>query len=210
VLASIVAVLVSGALAIVAYEKGWRRLEVVLKPLTTLLLLVVVGWPGSAFARFVVAGLLLSTVGDIALLGQNNREFLIGLAAFLLAHVAYVIAFVGVAVWSAPVAVVAILAALSTTMVLRAIWKGAAGLHLPTVAYGAVISAMVVSAAATVGGRLVWGSAAAVGAVLFYTSDTCLALHRFRRPIPHVAIATMGIYWLGQIGISLAARFGMR
>jgi hypothetical protein len=35
-------------------------------------------------------------------------------------------------------------------------------------------------------------------------------LHRFRRPIPHVAIATMGIYWLGQIGISLAARFGVR
>jgi uncharacterized membrane protein YhhN len=121
-----------------------------------------------------------------------------------------VIAFLGVAVWSLPVALVAIAAAGSTSLILRAIWPGAAGLHGPTIAYGVVISAMVVSAAATVGGPLAWAPAAAVGAMLFYVSDTSLAVHRFRRPIPHVAFATMGLYWLGQIGIALAARFGVR
>ena len=206
----IVAYAVSGVLAIVCAERGWKRPEVVLKPLTTLLLLGLVGVPETRFAWLVSLGIVLSVVGDVALLGEGNRAFLIGLAAFLLAHVAYVIAFIGVAAFSPVVALVALVVVASTTIMLRTIWKGAAGLHGPTIAYGAVISAMVVSASATVGGPLRWGGAAAVGAVLFYASDASLALNRFRRPFPHHAIATMGIYWLGQIGIALAARYGLR
>ena len=206
----IVAYAVSGVLAIVCAERGWKRPEVVLKPLTTLLLLGLVGVPETRFAWLVGAGIVLSVIGDVALLGEGNRAFLVGLAAFLLAHVAYVIAFIGVAAFSPVVALVALVVVASTTIMLRTIWKGAAGLHGPTIAYGAVISAMVVSASATVGGPLRWGGAAAVGAVLFYASDASLALNRFRRPFPHHAIATMGIYWLGQIGIALAARYGLR
>ena len=41
---------------------------------------------------------------------------------------------------------------------------------------------------------------------LFYASDSSLALNRFRRPIPHAPFLTLGLYWLGQIGIALAAR----
>jgi uncharacterized membrane protein YhhN len=44
-----------------------------------------------------------------------------------------------------------------------------------------------------------------VGAVLFYISDSTLALNRFRRPIPHIAFFAIGIYWLGQLGIAIAA-----
>ena len=52
------------------------RLEVVFKPLTTLLLLGVVGWPETTFARLVAAGIVLSVVGDVALLwpGQRRRS----------------------------------------------------------------------------------------------------------------------------------------
>ena len=46
---------------------------------------------------------------------------------------------------------------------------------------------------------------AAVGAVLFYISDASLALNRFRQPIPHSALLAMGVYWLGQLGIAIAA-----
>jgi hypothetical protein len=42
--------------------------------------------------------------------------------------------------------------------------------------------------------------------VLFYISDATLAWNKFRRPVPHASIVTMGVYWLGQIGIALAAR----
>ena len=60
------------------------------------------------FARWVTAGIALSVVGDIALLADSNRAFMVGLVAFLLAHVAYVIAFLGVAAWSPHVAIVAV------------------------------------------------------------------------------------------------------
>ena len=97
----------------------------VFKPLTTLLLFAVVGCPETTFARWIAAGIVLSVVGDVALLWDSNRAFIVGLAAFLLAHIAYVIAFLGVAVWSPHVAVVAVIVLAATLLLLRAIWKGA-------------------------------------------------------------------------------------
>ena len=58
----------------------------------------------TTFAGWIAVGIVLSAVGDVALLWDSNRAFIVGLAAFLLAHVAYVIAFLGVAVWSPHVA----------------------------------------------------------------------------------------------------------
>jgi alkenylglycerophosphocholine hydrolase len=195
----------TSTLALVGAEKKIAWLHIVFKPLTTLLLLAVVGTPETTFARWIVAGILLSAVGDVALLWDSNRAFIVGLAAFLLAHIAYVIAFLGVAVWSPHVAVVAVFVTASSLLLLRATWKGAAGMHAATIAYAVVISAMVVSAWATVGGPIAMAPAAAVGAVLFYISDSSLALNRFRRPIPHIAMLAIGVYWLGQLGIAIAA-----
>jgi uncharacterized membrane protein YhhN len=206
----VVAVVVAGALAVLAAERRIKWLHVAAKPLATILLLAVVGRPATPFASWVDAGIALSIVGDVALIWSGQRAFLLGLAAFLLAHLAYVMAFAGVAVWSPHVAVVALVALAVTALVLRAIWPGAAGMHPPTVAYGLVISAMVIAASATVGGRFAAGPLAAGGAVLFYTSDASLALNRFRRPIPHIAFWTLGVYWIGQLGIALAARGGWR
>jgi uncharacterized membrane protein YhhN len=203
---AIIAVLVSGALAIVGAERNIKPLLAVFKPLTTLLLLTVVGWPTTAFARWVAIGIVLSVVGDTALLWSSNRAFIVGLAAFLLAHISYVVAFAGVAVWSPHVAVVAVVMAIVTTLLLRAIWPGAAGLHVPVVLYGTVITTMVVTASATLGGPLALAPAAALGAPIFYVSDSSLALNKFRRPIPHAALLTLGVYWLGQLGIAIAAR----
>jgi YhhN-like protein len=36
-------------------------------------------------------------------------------------------------------------------------------------------------------------------------SDSSLAINRFRRPIPHVPLLAFGVYWLGQLGIAIAA-----
>ena len=196
---------VTSTLAILGVEKRVRWLEMVFKPLTTLLLFAVIGRPGSTFAWLVTAGVALSLIGDIALLWNGDRAFIIGLAAFLMAHITYVSAFLGVAIWTRHVAVVAIFVAAASLVLLRAIWKGAAGMHGPTIAYAAVITAMVVSASATIGGPLPLAPFAAVGAVLFYASDSSLALNRFRRPIPYASLLTLGLYWLGQLGIACAA-----
>ena len=196
---------VTSTLALVGAEKKIAWLHVVFKPLTTLLLLAVVGFPETTFARWIAAGIVLSAIGDVALLWDSNRAFIAGLVAFLLAHIAYVIAFLGVAVWSRHLAVVAVIVTVSSLLLLRATWKGAAGLHAATIAYAVVISAMVVAAWATIGGPVAMAPAAAVGAVLFYISDSSLALNRFRAPVPHIAMLAIGVYWLGQLGIAIAA-----
>ena len=201
----IIALWVTSTLAILGAEKRVRWLEMVFKPVTTLLFFAVIGRPESSFARWVTAGIALSVVGDVALLWNSDRAFIAGLVAFLLAHVAYVIAFLGVARWSPHVAAVAAVMVVSSTLIMRAIWKGAAAMHAATIAYATVITTMVVSAAATVGGPYLMAPYAAVGAVLFYISDASLALNRFRRPIPHIAFWAMGVYWLGQLGIAIAA-----
>lgn len=206
--APVIAVLVVGALAVLSAERRIVWLHVPTKPLTTALLFLIVGWPATRLAWWIDAGIALSVVGDIALLSASEGAFLVGLAAFLLAHLAYVVAFVRVAVWSPHVAVVAVATITVTVFVLRAIGPGTARLRAPTIAYGVVITAMVVAASATLGGPLAGAPLAAAGATFFYASDASLALNRFRRPIPHAAFFTLGLYWIGQIGIALAARSG--
>ena len=202
----VVAVLVAGALAVLSAERRIAWLHVPTKPLTTALLFWIVGWPATRMATWVEVGIALSVIGDIALLGAGQGAFLAGLTVFLLAHLAYGAAFAAVAVWSPHVVAVAAVMIVATALVLRAIREGTVGLRGPTIAYGVVISAMVVAASATLGGRLPTAPLAAGGAVLFYASDASLALNRFRRPIPHAAFLTLGLYWIGQIGIALAAR----
>jgi uncharacterized membrane protein YhhN len=199
-------IVVSGALAIAGLERGVPILTRIFKPIATLLLLVVVGRPQSSFARLVVAGILLSLVGDIALLSESETAFMIGLVGFLAAHVVYVVANLGLAVWSPHVAVVAVIVLAATLVLLRYLHPPAKALRIAVIVYGTALSAMVISAWAMIGGRLSGAPFAAVGAALFYVSDSSLALNRFHRPVPHVAYLALGVYWLGQIGIALAAR----
>jgi uncharacterized membrane protein YhhN len=205
---AVIAVLVGAALAILSAERRIVWLHVASKPLTTALLFLIVGWPATRLAWWIAAGIALSVVGDIALLSASEGAFLIGLGAFLLAHLAYVVAFARVAVWSPHVVIVAVSTITVTALVLRAIAPGTSRLRGPTIAYGIVISAMVIAASATLGGPLAGAPLAAGGATFFYASDASLALNRFRRPIPHAAFFTLGLYWIGQIGIALAARGG--
>jgi alkenylglycerophosphocholine/alkenylglycerophosphoethanolamine hydrolase len=203
-------VIAAGALAIAGSELGKRKLTLVFKPLATLSLLGVVGWPHTSFARLTVAGILFSLIGDVALLSESDTAFQLGLVAFLTAHVIYIAANLGVAVWPGWTAGVAVVVALATVVLLRFVRPSAIVIRIATIIYGVAISAMVITAWATVGGPLGWAPLAAVGALLFYVSDASLALNRFHRPIPHVAYLAMGVYWLGQLGIALAARGPLR
>jgi len=203
---AVIAVVVVGALAILSAERQLRALHAVTKPLATALLFLIVGWPHARLGGWVAAGIALSIVGDVALLSPSDGAFIVGLAAFLLAHLAYVVGFAGVTGWAPWLPVVVVVVGAVTVGMLRAIWPKTAGMHAPVVAYGLAITAMVTAAFGSLAGGLPLGWLAAVGALLFYASDASLALNRFRRPIPHAAFLTLGLYWLGQIGIALAAR----
>ncbi len=206
-------VLVAGALW--GVETGRRGVLLFCKPAATAALLPVVLdateglLPRGHFAWLVTAGILLSLVGDVALLDARPRAFLTGLASFLLAHVCYTLAFLTMArPGIATVAAIAVAAATSVTMV-RSLWKRLHRLRAPVAAYAAAISAMVIVAVSTIGGvaQPVASFAIAGGAFLFYLSDANLAWIHFGRVYPHAQTITLGLYWSGQLGIALGARW---
>lgn len=180
-----------------------RGVEVVAKPLALALLVGValaVDAGDPSVRWLVVVGLALSLVGDVALLGPE-RVFLVGLGSFLLAHLAYVAAFVraGVTGWGwLGLAVVAVGVAVLGRRVVSGARAHDVALAVPVAGYVAVISAMVVVAVGT-GVPL-----AALGALLFYGSDSVLGWDRFVAPLPHGRLATMVTYHLGQGLIVLA------
>lgn len=192
-------------LAIAGDLFGLRPLVLVFKPLTTLFV-IAYAWPRGADApavrRWVRAGLVLSLAGDVFLMWPQ-QGFLAGLVSFLLAHLAYIVAFTrGVrlgARWL-PFAAYALVAA----ALLSQLWPGVpAPLRVPVLAYVACLATMAAQAAA------VWlvarGSAAealarsaALGGVLFMTSDALLAFNKFNAPLPMAGLWILATYWLAQ------------
>jgi uncharacterized membrane protein YhhN len=196
----------AGLLAVcdwVAVGRGLRRLEYVCKPGTLALLVgtAVALDPAHTDVRaWFVAALALSLTGDVFLMLPSDR-FVAGLAAFLLAHLAYVVGLnlhggsaVALALAAIPVAVVA--AVLATRILRAVIARDERELVPPLIAYMLVISAMVTSALAGENG---W---AAAGAALFFASDALIAETRFvRSPSTPTRVAIMVTYHLGQTGL---------
>lgn len=174
---------VAATIALLAAERaGWQPGVWVAKPLAAAGF-VAAAWAQGALASpygtWILVGLVLSAVGDVLLIPKESpRAFLAGLAAFLLGHVAYSVAF-AVRGLDAVTAVVALLAVLALALAaLRWLLPHVAPeMRPPVLAYLAVISGMLVCAAGTVGhaGR----PAIFAGAFAFYLSDLAVARQRF-------------------------------
>jgi len=147
------------------------------------------------FDRGILAGLVLSVLGDALLLSPRRPAFLGGLVAFLLAHVAYAVAFAGV---SRPLLGVALLVAAVTGAVLRWLWPGLGGMRAPVVAYCVVISAMLWLALGVARPEVRFG------ALLFYLSDLLVARDRFVRPGFANRLVGLPLYYAGQLLLALA------
>ncbi|UDY37740.1 lysoplasmalogenase [Dermatobacter hominis] len=188
----------------VAVATDRRRVEYVLKPLTMVVLIaaaLVLEDPLSGPARgWLVAGLLCSLAGDVFLMLEDH--FVEGLAAFLVGHVAYVVALWNLGVDLPRFLVGVVIVAVLMVVIGRPIISGARRrdprLGVPVTAYITVISLMVASAIGT-------GSwIAVVGAVLFYASDGVIGVSRFVKDFPQSRLVVMTTYHLGQIGLVLA------
>ena len=206
----------SAAVAILAFSGALPpALAFVCKPLTTLLL-IAIAWPrGAAQAkqrRFVRIGLVLSLLGDVALLWPMEG-FLPGLVAFLLAHLAYIAAFCVPVRLAARPSVFVVYAAIAA-LILAQLWAGVPGaLRAPVVAYVLCLATM--AAQAGVWWRVSAGHAdaalarrAALGGLLFLASDSLLAINKFGLPLPLASLWILLTYWLAQwfIATSLRAR----
>jgi uncharacterized membrane protein YhhN len=201
----------SGALTLLAWlslaghlraeTRGPRWQIYLFKPTTTGLLLAVAllapGPAGSRYQTAVVAGLMLSLVGDIWLMLPQDR-FVPGLLSFLLAHLAYLVALTsGLSPVSAPGLVLPPL--VFALVLLRRIWPVPAPLGAPVLAYTAVLVVMTWRALARA--RLLGtpgATLAAVGAGLFLLSDGALALRRFRGTFRYDQGVIMSTYVAAQ------------
>lgn len=208
----LVAVATSAGLALVAAARDDRPGFLLFKPLTTLIILLGAAWlvqpGGQPYRSLIVLGLALSLAGDYLLALPTNR-FLGGLAAFLLAHVAYVAAFsVGNPLSARQLAWLPPFLALGAA-VTAFVWKGLGGLRVPVLVYAATISVMAWRAATRGEVIAVPHSSyllALIGACLFFASDTALAVRRFRRPFPGAHALELAVYWLAQLLLALSVR----
>jgi uncharacterized membrane protein YhhN len=183
-----------------------RRREWVLKPLV-LALLIVTAWslgaPDSAAGWWLLAALALSLVGDIALLSDSDPRFVVGLGSFLVAHLAFMVAFAHLGMPRADLGLVGLALVVVMTVVVgrrvvpAARAEGGPALAGAVTAYMTVIGAMVVTAWVT-GHPLV-----ALGATVFMVSDAVLALDRFVGARRFGSLAVMVTYHLGQVLIVL-------
>jgi uncharacterized membrane protein YhhN len=141
--------------------------------------------------RWLLLALVLCLVGDLLLLSSRDRAFGAGLAAFLLAHLAFVAVVVSLPrrdpVWVA-VAVTVVVVALVLWRLLWPLARADLAEGGPPTVYALVLGAFV---------ALAWWSGhrvLAVGATVFLVSDALLAAQRFRRPLPAGRLAVMVTY----------------
>jgi len=169
-----------------------------------IVLAIHVGGLRSNYGRIILLGLTFSWLGDVALIGETQSLFLLGLSAFLLAHLAYIAAFVvfGVSVKWVVVAVLPI-ALIAITVSLWLAPYIPQELVIPVRVYTAVISLMVIGAFGTRGqGATILVLA---GAVMFFLSDLSVAALRLVQTDMPTYILGLPLYYAGQVCLALSA-----
>lgn len=191
-----------------------QRIEIIAKPATLIFLIFAAATllprPLPTLGLLFLLGLVFSLLGDIFLVLPRER-FVAGLVSFLLAHVAYIVAFNldGPVVEPATVGLgaIALLLAASVFWRLRQgiVQRGEGALVIPVAVYCAVLTAMLWSALAAAF-RETWppgaGALVAAGGVLFFLSDAVLAWNRFVRPLRAGRLITMVTYHLAQYALT--------
>lgn len=168
--------------------------------------------PVAAYDGLMIAGLVLSLIGDMLLAwSMARRTFILGLLAFLVAHVMYTTAFSlanGFSAWDLLLLGVILAGAFAGYKVLA---LDLGQLKLPVVAYLLVISAMLTKAISSLYLGGITSPArwlVVIGAVLFFISDGVLALIKFQdHPAKADRAINLTTYYLGQILLALSLFF---
>ena len=188
---------------VLSHAPNLRR--TIVKTLSIGILAVLAFHLGGPMALILALG--FSALGDAFLAYEGDKNFLGGLASFLIAHVFYVILFINqpseILVLQ-PLRLAAIVAMLAFLgfMLVRLLPK-VGSLKFPVLAYMLVITVMGVSAMG------MDKPLAILGAVMFIASDAILATEKFLMAPDHPqratsSIAIWALYYIGQLLIALA------
>jgi uncharacterized membrane protein YhhN len=190
-----------------------ETLRVATKPLLMIALLMTYTGRWSKMALpvkwYIVFALLFSLAGDVLLLFQekSDRFFMLGLAAFLLAHICYIMYFNRMrkhngAAASPGKTMMAVMAGIYAAGLLFMLFPKLGGMKLPVLVYAAVISLMLISVIyAFIHFKSRFAMLSVAGALLFVASDSLLAVNKFYAPFPESGWAIMLTYGLAQLFI---------
>jgi uncharacterized membrane protein YhhN len=195
--------LLPAALALVEWYAVWRRdrrTQTWAKPAVLIALIVTalaLGATDSTAGTWLLVALVFGLGGDVFLLGESDSRFRLGLASFLVGHLAYVACFIALGLdpqgWNYLSFLVLGGCLLATRQVAASTYlRGGLALAAPVAVYTVVIGAMVIYAFTTGVGLI------AVGATIFAVSDTVLARDRFVQPWDGAQLLVMVTYHVGQ------------
>lgn len=149
------------------------------------------------YQRFIIIGLVFCMIGDYTL-----QWFLIGLTSFLIGHVFYIFAFSSTSEQPVPTwAKIGLLlygAAMAIWIASTVFKSGETVLTFAVLAYISIILTMGWTAIRTS------SPFAIIGALLFITSDSYLAINKFIMPLPFAHEIIMTTYYSAQILIALS------
>ena len=166
---------------------------------------VSVGAGNSAYGRAVLGALALSWLGDLFLSYESRAAFLGGLVAFLLAHVAYIVAFAIRGIDGSWVVAAGIVVAITAVFVWRWLESGLdPSMRAPVAAYVVIISVMVVAAFGTMGAEA--DPRIGLGAIAFFLSDIAVARNQFVTPGFANRAVGLPLYYAAQVLLALSAR----
>ena len=166
---------------------------------------------GSLMRTFILLALLFSWIGDISLMftGRDPVFFMMGLAAFLVAHVFYIVFFNRIKKregikpkWWLLIMVVFYYISL-LTLLLPSLEEE---MKIPVPIYGLVISFMLLLALhMPYGVHKTAGKLMAIGALLFVISDSILAIDRFYHSFEYAGFVIMLTYSIAQFFLVLGS-----
>lgn len=193
------------ALAAIIADVGVRRpIFYLLKPLTTVLVILLAAFGAEAvradgYRVAVVVALLCCLAGDTALMGHSRRALGTGVAAFMCGHALFITAFLGLAgIDGRFLGLVIVLLALPVLLLaVRDRLRPALGLY-------ALVLVVMLACAVIAATQLGDGAAftAVAGAALFLISDGLIARRMARGNVPGLQAMILSTYWAG---ISLLA-----
>ncbi len=199
---------------LIAVQLNYKIAEYVFKPLIVIWLfayfILQTRLVKSDLKKWIIIALLFSWLGDVLLMlqGDNSVFFLLGLSAFLLAHMCYILFFHFVRTrenvksrWYLLLIVV-----VYYTFLISILSPGLGEMKLPVRIYGIVISFMFMLAMQMLFIKnKTAGLSMMIGASLFVISDSVLAINKFYQPFPQAAVIIMLTYGLAQFFIAEGA-----
>lgn len=185
-------------------------LHYIAKPL---LMPVLIGWlyfstRGSEGKTIMLAGLVFSWLGDIALLLEDRHRllFIAGLICFLITHICYIIYFSRIRSSATSLLrnqpwLASLVAAYGVSLVWF-LYPKLGDLRLPVIVYATVICTMLLFSLHVYRkvDRLT-GLLYVCGALLFVLSDSLLAINKFHKPFAGAGVAIMLTYCAAQFCI---------